>query len=109
GGDGRGLAGSRIAPGIADRRLPDAGPAQLHADRGSVPPAVLMRLKMKPIEPVPPGLHTFSCIDGHTCGNPVRLVIGGGPILDGAPMSEKRHAFVARFGWVRRAPVFSRL
>ena len=28
---------------------------------------------------VPSGRHTFACIDGHTCGNPVRLVIGGGP------------------------------
>ena len=30
--------------------------------------------------------HTFTCIDGHTCGNPVRLVAGGGPLLDGATM-----------------------
>ena len=22
---------------------------------------------------------SFFCIDGHTCGNPVRLVAGGGP------------------------------
>jgi len=22
--------------------------------------------------------HTFFCVDGHTCGNPVRLVAGGG-------------------------------
>ena len=28
--------------------------------------------------------YTFSCIDGHTCGNPVRLVSGGGPRLEGA-------------------------
>lgn len=61
---------------------------------------------MKPAEPVPPGLHTFSCIDGHTCGNPVRLVIGGGPMLAGATMSEKRQDFVARFDWVRRALMF---
>lgn len=61
---------------------------------------------MTPAEPVPPGLHTFSCIDGHTCGNPVRLVIGGGPILDGATMSEKRQDFVARFDWVRRSLMF---
>ena len=27
--------------------------------------------------------HTFFCIDGHTCGNPVRLVAGGAPPLDG--------------------------
>ena len=25
-------------------------------------------------------VHTFTCIDGHTCGNPVRLVAGGGPL-----------------------------
>ena len=23
--------------------------------------------------------HTFFCVDGHTCGNPVRLVAGGAP------------------------------
>ncbi|MFZ2005670.1 MAG: 4-hydroxyproline epimerase [Stellaceae bacterium] len=61
---------------------------------------------MKPAESVPPGLHTFSCIDGHTCGNPVRLVIGGGPLLNGATMSEKRQDFVARFDWVRRSLMF---
>ena len=32
--------------------------------------------------------HTFSCIDGHTCGNPVRLVSGGGPLLK--PVNEAR-------------------
>jgi 4-hydroxyproline epimerase len=55
---------------------------------------------------VPPGLHTFSCIDGHTCGNPVRLVIGGGPLLTGATMSERRQDFVSRFDWVRRSLMF---
>jgi len=25
--------------------------------------------------------HTFFCIDGHTAGNPVRLVAGGAPLL----------------------------
>jgi 4-hydroxyproline epimerase len=39
--------------------------------------------------------HTFHCIDGHTCGNPVRLVAGGGPRLDGATMTEKRAHFLA--------------
>ena len=29
--------------------------------------------------------HTFFCIDGHTCGNPVRLVAGGGPLLKARP------------------------
>ena len=57
-------------------------------------------------ETAPSGPHTFSCIDGHTCGNPVRLVIGGGPLLTGATMSEKRQDFVARFDWVRRSLMF---
>ena len=32
----------------------------------------------------------FKCIDAHTCGNPVRVVVSGGPALDGSTMSEKR-------------------
>jgi 4-hydroxyproline epimerase len=55
---------------------------------------------------VPPGRHIFACIDGHTCGNPVRLVIGGGPLLNGATMSEKRQDFVSRYDWVRRSLMF---
>ena len=50
--------------------------------------------------------HTFSCLDGHTCGNPVRLVAGGGPALAGATMSEKRQDFLARYDWIRRALMF---
>ena len=50
--------------------------------------------------------HTFSCIDGHTCGNPVRLVAGGAPVLRGATMSEKRQDFLARFDWIRHALMF---
>jgi len=61
---------------------------------------------MSEVDRVPPGGHTFSCIDGHTCGNPVRLVIGGGPFLSGATMSEKRQDFIARFDWVRRALMY---
>jgi len=56
--------------------------------------------------PVPQGNHIFSCIDGHTCGNPVRLVIGGGPFLAGATMSERRQDFISRFDWVRRSLMF---
>jgi 4-hydroxyproline epimerase len=37
---------------------------------------------------------TFFCIDAHTCGNPVRLVAGGGPALEGKNMSEKRQHFL---------------
>ncbi len=50
--------------------------------------------------------HTFFCIDGHTCGNPVRLVAGGGPVLKGATMFEKRQHFLAEFDWIRKALMF---
>ncbi|HEY0660725.1 MAG TPA: 4-hydroxyproline epimerase [Lysobacter sp.] len=45
--------------------------------------------------------HTFFCIDGHTAGNPVRLVTGGAPLLDGNSMSERRQDFLARYDWIR--------
>ncbi len=50
--------------------------------------------------------HTFSCIDGHTCGNPVRLVSGGGPMLVGATMLEKRAHFLTEFDWIRKGLMF---
>jgi 4-hydroxyproline epimerase len=50
--------------------------------------------------------HTFSCIDGHTCGNPVRLVSGGGPLLQGATMMERRAHFLAEFDWIRTGLMF---
>src|SRR5262249_36269132 len=50
--------------------------------------------------------HTFQCIDGHTCGNPVRLGTGGAPLLHGATMSDRRQDFLSRFDWVRRALMF---
>jgi 4-hydroxyproline epimerase len=50
--------------------------------------------------------HTFFCIDGHTAGNPVRLVTGGAPSLSGATMSEKRRDFLARFDWIRTGLMF---
>jgi len=50
--------------------------------------------------------YTYHCIDGHTCGNPVRLVAGGAPILKGATMSERRLDFLARFDWIRHALMF---
>jgi 4-hydroxyproline epimerase len=49
---------------------------------------------------------TFFCIDAHTCGNPVRLVAGGGPILEGKNMSEKRQHFLAEFDWIRKGLMF---
>lgn len=50
--------------------------------------------------------HSFFCIDGHTCGNPVRLVAGGGPRLDGATMMERRAHFLAEFDWIRKGLMF---
>lgn len=50
--------------------------------------------------------HSFFCIDGHTCGNPVRLVAGGGPQLAGETMMEKRAHFLAEFDWVRTGLMF---
>ena len=50
--------------------------------------------------------HTFSCIDGHTCGNPVRLVAGGGPRLDGDTMLERRAHFLREFDWIRTGLMF---
>lgn len=50
--------------------------------------------------------HTFFCIDGHTCGNPVRLVAGGGPRLEGATMIEKRAHFLAEYDWIRLGLMF---
>ena len=49
---------------------------------------------------------TFECIDGHTCGNPVRLVVKGVPELKGATMSEKRMHFLKEFDWIRRGLMF---
>ncbi|MFC7497607.1 4-hydroxyproline epimerase [Enterovirga sp. GCM10030262] len=50
--------------------------------------------------------HTFFCIDGHTAGNPVRLVAGGAPLLKGSSMAERRQDFLARFDWIRTGLCF---
>ncbi|WP_259069266.1 4-hydroxyproline epimerase [Mucilaginibacter sp. X4EP1] len=49
---------------------------------------------------------TFFCIDAHTCGNPVRLVAGGGPTLKGENMSEKRQHFLKEYDWIRTGLMF---
>lgn len=49
---------------------------------------------------------TFFCIDAHTCGNPVRVVAGGGPILKGENMMEKRLHFLAEYDWIRKGLMF---
>ncbi|MEJ6789909.1 4-hydroxyproline epimerase [Brevundimonas sp. BR2-1] len=50
--------------------------------------------------------HVFRCIDGHTAGNPVRLVIEGAPALDGATMSARRQDFMTRYDWIRTGLCF---
>ena len=49
---------------------------------------------------------TFICIDAHTCGNPVRLVKEGGPVLIGNNMSEKRQHFLKEYDWIRKGLMF---
>ena len=50
--------------------------------------------------------HTYTCIDAHTCGNPVRVVAAGGPLLEGKNMSEKRQHFLRDFDWIRKGLMF---
>jgi 4-hydroxyproline epimerase len=50
--------------------------------------------------------HLFHCIDAHTCGNPVRLVKEGGPVLHGKNMSEKRQHFLREYDWIRTGLMF---
>jgi 4-hydroxyproline epimerase len=50
--------------------------------------------------------HIFHCIDAHTCGNPVRLVKKGGPVLYGNDMSEKRQHFLKEYDWIRKGLMF---
>ncbi len=50
--------------------------------------------------------HTFTCIDAHTCGNPVRVVQAGGPDLAGGSMIERRRHFLAEYDWIRTALMF---
>ncbi|MFK8057056.1 MAG: 4-hydroxyproline epimerase [Saprospiraceae bacterium] len=48
----------------------------------------------------------FQCIDAHTCGNPVRLVAEGGPLLKGESMMERRLHFLREFDWIRTGLMF---
>lgn len=49
---------------------------------------------------------TFFCIDSHACGNPVRVVAGGGPLLPHLPIAERRALFVRDHDWIRTALMF---
>ena len=53
-----------------------------------------------------PGKRTFSCIDAHTCGNPVRLVYRGGPELEGDSMLDRQQHFMAEYDWIRTSLMF---
>lgn len=50
--------------------------------------------------------HVFQCLDGHACGNPVRLITGPLPFLKGEDMAARRVDFMARFDWIRRSLMF---
>lgn len=50
--------------------------------------------------------HRFTCIDGHTAGNPVRLVAEGGPPLEGSSMGERRLHFLREYDWIRKGLMF---
>jgi len=50
--------------------------------------------------------HIFECIDAHTCGNPVRLILTEKPDLEGISMSEKRLDFLKKFDWIRKSLMF---
>ena len=51
-------------------------------------------------------VNRFVCIDAHTCGNPVRLIKEGHPVLIGKDMSEKRQHFISEFDWIRKGIMF---
>jgi 4-hydroxyproline epimerase len=53
-----------------------------------------------------PAARTFDCIDAHTCGNPVRVVVSGAPDLQGDTLLDKRAHFQAEFDWIRTALMF---
>jgi 4-hydroxyproline epimerase len=53
-----------------------------------------------------PAARSFDCIDAHTCGNPVRVVVSGGPQLEGATLSDKRAHFQREYDWIRTALMF---
>ncbi|MEM9141820.1 MAG: 4-hydroxyproline epimerase [Bacteroidota bacterium] len=51
-------------------------------------------------------VHSFTCIDAHTCGNPVRVVAKGGPELVGRNMAERREHFLREYDWIRKGLMF---
>jgi 4-hydroxyproline epimerase len=58
------------------------------------------------VKTMSPSKNVFKCIDAHTCGNPVRVVIDNGPELSGSNMIEKRKYFESNFDWIRKGLMF---
>lgn len=48
----------------------------------------------------------FHCIDAHTCGNPVRVVVSGAPALEGETMLDKREHFLREYDWIRTSLMY---
>ena len=48
----------------------------------------------------------FDCIDAYTAGNPVRLVKGPMPKLEGETIGEKRLHFIREYDWIRSGLMF---
>ncbi len=46
---------------------------------------------------------SFACIEGHTAGMPVRLIVDGQPDLVGATQSARRMDFIRGHDWIRTA------
>jgi proline racemase len=80
----------------------------LHAHAGLAHrrPATLWRTCIKKKDELNMARNIFFCIDSHACGNPVRVVAGGGPLLPNVSMAEKRLLFIEKHDWVRRALMF---
>jgi 4-hydroxyproline epimerase len=53
-----------------------------------------------------PPATTFHCIDAHTCGNPVRVIVSGAPELKGETMGDRREHFLNEFDWIRTALMY---
>ena len=50
--------------------------------------------------------YIFDCVDAHTSGNPVRLIKGPQPKLEGETIGEKRIHFMRDYDWIRTGLMF---
>lgn len=50
--------------------------------------------------------NTFTAIDAHAAGNPVRVVTDGAPELEGATMMDRRLHFLDEYDWIRTGLMF---